>query len=145
MLLIESIQGKCVKYMFYKNNGFYPEQGTDNDLLLNMFNLISLKIRRDCAAVKFVYNLVNYNIDCPFLLNKLNFFVPSLEFHQNYSFYCNSVRTNVMAKSSICNMCNIFNSDTLSKILNISCSSQYLLFVCYCYCYILSSLLAGCN
>lgn len=130
---IESIQRRCVKYMFYKTNGFYPEQGADNNVLLNMFNLNSLKTRRDCAAVGFIYNLINYNIDCPFLLNKVNFLVPRLESRQNNTFLCNTVRTNVMTKSPICNMCNIFNNisrlcdihcDSLGKILNILYSSQ---------------------
>ncbi|KAJ8966393.1 hypothetical protein NQ317_019429 [Molorchus minor] len=34
VILIESVQRKCLKFMFFKTNGFYPQRGIDNNFLL---------------------------------------------------------------------------------------------------------------
>lgn len=107
---IESIQRKCMKFLFFKCYGFYPPRGIDNKILTDSFDMISLYARRKVIAVSFLYNLVNNNIDCPVLLNKVNFLVPRPTSRQAHTFYCPFARTNVMYKSPVFNMCRIFNT-----------------------------------
>lgn len=128
IILIESVQRKCLKYMFFKCNGYYPQRGIDNNILLNMFDLKPLRFRRECAVLTFLYNLIHNNVDCSLLLNKLKFLVPRLESRRNNTFYCDVIHSNVMIKSPIYNMCKTFNTisllcdvhhDSLSKIIHI--------------------------
>lgn len=128
IVLIESVQRKFLKYLFYKSYRFYPQRGTDNEFLLQTFNIISLKERRSCIAISFLYNLMHNNIDCPCLVNKLCFLVPRLNSRESECFYCPFGRTNLMHKSPIFNICNLFNSisdecdinyDSLGRIINL--------------------------
>lgn len=117
---LERIQRKFMKYLAFKVDHHYPEQGYSNDLLLSRFDMQSLKNRRTIMFLIFLYKLVNYAIDCPTLLSKINFKIPRLEARQNVLFYCPTSHTNVKQKSPIyismelyntlSDRCDIFNS-----------------------------------
>lgn len=131
---IERIQRKFIKYLAFKVDRHYPEQGYPNNLLLARFNMQSLKVRRMMNILIFLYKLVNYLIDCPILLAKINFRIPRLEVRQRLLFYCPTSRTNVAQKSPIYNgmelynalsdRCDIFNSSLNNYIKIIKTSFQ---------------------
>lgn len=106
---VESVQRKFLKYMFFKHNGFYPERGIDNNILLNLFDLNSLEIRRNCTALQFLYKILHNQLDCVHLLNRINFLVPRQNTRQHNAFYLNMSRTNIQVKSPMFNICKIFN------------------------------------
>lgn len=106
---IESVQRKFVKYIFLKDTGAYPERGTDQSLLLRRFSMISLSCRRFYLSLIFLYNLINYMIDCPELLEKINFRIPRTVSRTSDIFYINNVRTNVCYRSPLNIMCYNFN------------------------------------
>lgn len=98
-----------MKYMAYKLDEIYPEQGIDNNTLLTRFSLLSLENRRTYYSCVFVYKLVNHMVDCPELLAQLNFHIPRINSRNETCFYLSTPRTNIMAKSPIYSMCNKFN------------------------------------
>lgn len=106
---IESVQRRFLKYLMFMEDGVYPERGYDYSIMLNRFSFSPLRDRHVTSAVKFLYKLLNNNIDCPYLLSEINFNVPRLSVRQHTSFYCPPSRTNVMAKSPISNMCTLYN------------------------------------
>lgn len=107
--LVESVQRKCLKFIFFKVNGFYPQRGIDNAILLSAANMISLRERRRCIAVSFLFNLLHNNIDCPSLVSKISVVVPRLNSRTINCFYNPFCRTNIMRKSPIYILCDTFN------------------------------------
>lgn len=106
---IESVQRKCLKYMFFKYNGHYPERGFDYYTLLTMFNIDSLHVRRNSAALKFLYKLLHDEADCPLLVEQISFLVPRLETRQQQVFFNRPCRSNVLLRSPLFNMSSLFN------------------------------------
>ena len=99
-------------------------------LLLELFNISSMSLRRKIIAVvfmKFLWNLLNNRIDCPYLLTKLNIYVPRLNSRNTNFFYISPFNTNLIMKSPvyllqtnfnlICDTCDICN-DSLGSILS---------------------------
>ncbi|EFA13487.1 putative RNA-directed DNA polymerase from transposon BS-like Protein [Tribolium castaneum] len=107
---LENIQRRFLKFLVFIIDGNYPIRGYDQNLLLNRFGLQSLQFRRICIIIKILYNLINNNIDCSWLLNMLNFAVPRLNSRQAMTFYPIARRTNVADKSPIVLMTTLFNN-----------------------------------
>lgn len=107
---IESVQRKCLKYLFFKCYGYYPQIGFDHSLLLETFNFLSLSNRRDCAALTLVCKLFANKIDCDYLLSQFSFFVPRLQSrHSQSTFFYKTPRTNLLIKSPVYNMSQLYN------------------------------------
>ena len=106
---IESVQRRFLKFAYYLQNHNYPQRGYDQSLLLSKFNFNSLKTRGVILTIKFLVNLVKGQIDCPYLFEKLSFLVPRTNSRQSFTFYCGTSRTNILRKSPVSNMCNLFN------------------------------------
>lgn len=107
---IEAIQRKFLKYLSYRVDLTYPPQGTDHDLLLNRFDLLSLSTRRVNLSLTFLHKLLHGHIDCPELLSEINFAVPRLSSRHPMTFKLNSARTNLMLRSPINTMCTNYNN-----------------------------------
>lgn len=108
---------KFLKFLAFKEDGVYPNQGIDHSILQDRFELLPLERRRAMLSVKFLFNLVHNRIDCSWLLNKLSFVVPRLEARNVKSFMCNIPKTNCLVRSPIRIMCNNFN--TISNLCDI--------------------------
>ena len=106
--MIEKTQRRFLKFLNFQVYGVYPERGFDGGVLLEMFNVPSLKLRRDILTLKFLCNLFRNKIDCPDLLSQFNLLVPRLNARENLYFY-SFARTNVGLTSPISSMCNVFN------------------------------------
>ena len=107
---LETLQRKYLKFMSYLIDGAYPPRGFDHTVLLARFNLTTLHTRRVVSVLRFLYNLVHFRIDCPYLLHKLNFLVPRLNSRNSNIFYCISKRTNVLVRSPVALMSDIANN-----------------------------------
>lgn len=106
---IERIQKRFLKYLTFKLDGVYPERGIEYNALLNRYNFTTLERRRIITSLIFLFKLLRGGIDCPDLLNQINFFVPRLNTRQHLTFLCERARTNVMVKSPLNFMCSNFN------------------------------------
>ena len=120
---------KFLKYLAFKCDGHYPDRGIDYNILLQTFNFVSLEQRRAVFAIKFLFNLVQHNVDCSDLLSQLSFLVPRQTSRQDITFYIDTARTNVLIKSPIYVMCSYFNkiscncdlyADSLNQVLNVA-------------------------
>lgn len=65
----------------------YPERGSDMNIMLARFNLLSLQERRTVASILFVVKLLRGNIDCPQFLGILPLRVPKLNSRSQVLFY----------------------------------------------------------
>lgn len=108
--LLEQVQRRSLKFIYFKQHGYYPEQGFSHMILLNLYNIDSLELRRNYADLKFLFNLLNNGLDSPTLLENINFFVPRPASRSSNVFYCVKPNTNVMIKSPIYRICTNFNS-----------------------------------
>lgn len=106
---LEYVQRKFLKFLSFLTDGFYPPRGSDHQILLSRFNFASLETRRTCIIVAFLYNLVNHNLDCSWLLEKINYAVPRVSSRQNLTFSYFTGRSNVFLRSPIVLMCRHFN------------------------------------
>jgi hypothetical protein len=109
--MIENIQRKFCKAATYLTEGYYPVRGCSQILLLKKFNLISLKQRRCCSFVMYMYKLIHGQIDCADLLRNVNFRVPRLTSRVRDTFLLPYARTNKLIASPIFQMkenCNKF-------------------------------------
>ena len=108
--LLESVQRRFVKYLAFRQDGTYPARGTPQSLLLGRFSLISLDDRRKMMAICFLYKLINNKIDCISLLNQLTFCVPRQNSRHPSTFYCERPNNNILTRSPLYFMCNLFNN-----------------------------------
>lgn len=106
--LLESVQRKFLKYLWFKTYHIYPSQGTDYNVFLDIFNCISLNDRHTKIALDFLCNIINAIIDSPQLLQKFNFRVPRISSRLNSTFYLPLPKTNVLSNSPIYVMCNLY-------------------------------------
>ena len=83
--------------------------------------------RRNLASLSFLYKLINGQIDCPYLMSKLNLTVPRIGSRSESFFYTAFCRTNVLSKSPVVHMCAVYNKicqlcdinfDDIKAILN---------------------------
>lgn len=107
--LIERVQRRFLKFLWFKKHHVYPERGFAYNILLVAFDTNSLEFRRVNTGIIFLFKLVHYQIDCEYLLSKLNVHVPGVSTRNHKTFYIQKARTNIMLKSPIVIMCTNFN------------------------------------
>lgn len=117
---LEAVQRKFLKLLHFKTIGNYPVQGFDHALLLSMFNINSLDMRRIIVSVTFLYNIVNARVDCAALLEKLNFNIPRINSRNQITFRNHRAKTNIALKSPIYYMCKNFNKISDNCDINFS-------------------------
>ena len=106
---IESVQRRFLKYLSFREDGFYPPRGIDHTLLLNRFKFLSLHNTRLGDSVIFLYKLCNNVIDCSELLEQLRFLIPSFGTRKPDQFYLFTPSTNVVKKAPLYQASLIFN------------------------------------
>lgn len=83
--LIENVQRKFMKYLWFKTYNTYPPRGFIHKVLLDNFKMYSLDDRRSVIALSFLFNLLHCKIDCSCVLSKINFHVPRSGTHFIYN------------------------------------------------------------
>ena len=118
---MESVQRKFVKFLYYKMHYVYPQRGTDQRYLCNMFNIYSLKLLRTEASLVFMYKMLSNQIINPNFLERLPFRVGSVNTRNGDLFYINQIRTNMYKNSPLIRLCLDFNKYCrMIDIFNIS-------------------------
>lgn len=115
---LETVQRKFLKLLHFKIYGNYPVQGFDHALLLAIFNVNSLDLRRIIISVTFLYNIVHANVDCTILLDRLNFNIPRKNSRNQITFRNHRANTNIGKKSPIYYMCQNFNMISVNCDIN---------------------------
>jgi len=73
--MIESVQKKALRFLYFKSFGHYTNLVPYTELL-NMFNLHTLTVRRQAAALVYLHQLVSGALDDGSVLARLNIAVP---------------------------------------------------------------------
>lgn len=116
---IERVQKRFMYHLSYKYN-LCKKLKSYNDRL-NYFKLTSLKNRRKILNLSFLYKLINGNLNCPQLLNKINITIThSLPRLSRYSlFKPKRSKTNLGLYSPINRLQNDYNSICKNKDIDI--------------------------
>ncbi|XP_063924610.1 uncharacterized protein LOC135138559 [Zophobas morio] len=104
-LAVEKVQRRFLKYLSYKIDGFYPQRNIDYNYLLQKHGFVSLKNRREEHSARFISKLISGKIDCPELLERVNFHVPRVASRYMASFHQSISRTNLLRKAPLVHMC----------------------------------------
>ncbi|KAI5732269.1 hypothetical protein M8J77_024088 [Diaphorina citri] len=76
--LIENVQNKFVRHLFWKFNGFYPTYPNPISarLLCEQLELDSLEMRRGVSSLTFIHDYMNNKIHCPTVQEEIHLAVP---------------------------------------------------------------------
>lgn len=107
--VVESVQRKFLKGMYYRRFGVYPQRGCSNDYLLGVFGRLSLKKRRIKVFLCTMYKILSNDIDCPGILEQLPFSVNRINSRNRNIFYLAYPRTNLYKCSPVYSLCDLFN------------------------------------
>jgi hypothetical protein len=107
---LENVQRRFVKFLAFKNDGIYPPRGVPQDALLKRFLIPSLFNRRNYILIQFLFKVCRSFIDCPTLLEQVNFHCPSRAVRVSYVFYLPTPTTNFLLKAPLFQAMNIFNT-----------------------------------
>lgn len=88
---IENVQRKMINFVLYKLN--IDKNRYDYHQRLNLLGIESLEFRRRLLSLRFGYQLVHGNMDCPQLLGNINFKVPAFNSRNNNTFHIPFHRT----------------------------------------------------
>lgn len=112
--ILEKLNHKYLRYVAYKIGN--PMRFNDHNykVISNKMCIPSLESARNRIDLIFAFNIININIDCPYLLSKFNFHVPSRNFrNNNLIFYIKVARNDITNHSPVyrlSKLCNV-NSD----------------------------------
>jgi len=107
--VIEGVQRRFLKCMYYRTFGIYPQRGCDNGFLLETFNRLSLNKRRIKIFLCTLFKLLKNEVDCPELLEQLPFAINRMNSRNSNIFYLAYPRTNLYKNSPIYKLCYYFN------------------------------------
>lgn len=106
---LEKIQKKFLRYLYYKKYGTYIFD-IGYQVLLTEFGCVTLETRRKQYALTFLFKLIHYRIDSPYLLSNINLYVNPYFNNRNNIFYMKKCRTNLGLNSPLYRVCHIANS-----------------------------------
>lgn len=75
-LKIDAIQKRFLKYLVYRQDSAYPEQGCDYYELCTRFNCLTFEQQRMLNSVIFIIKVIRGLIDCPSLVSAIRFRIP---------------------------------------------------------------------
>lgn len=106
--MIEQIQIKFLRYLFFKKFGYFTFD-VSYHTLLNLFEMVSLKQRRDMGMLIFLHKLLNDKVDDSELLSRLAFLVRRPSSRARALFSPSFSRTCLGAQSPINTMMRLYN------------------------------------
>lgn len=107
--LVENVQRKFLKTLYFRKHTAFLQHGYSYEALLEEFSYMSLSDRRIVAEILFVSKLVGGHICDPGLLALLNFLVPRQNSRSTFTFYLPSTSTRHHAQSPVVSMCRAVN------------------------------------
>ncbi|XP_044751866.1 uncharacterized protein LOC123320016 [Coccinella septempunctata] len=102
---LERIHRKFFKYVTFRSTGRFPERGADLSIIMSEMRISSLLARREEQCARFAQRLLNYRIDCPYLLSKMSLNVPRLVTRSREVFYLPTARTNIFERCPVYSIC----------------------------------------
>jgi len=107
--LIEDVQRKFLKYLFFKKHNCYPTQGYPQSALLCEFGFLSLDTRRNFLDLKFLNKILHNVIN----MDSSYFCLPMSRNRENsrmkHIFYVPYANTNVFRHSPLIRLCRLGN------------------------------------
>jgi hypothetical protein len=82
----------------------------------------SLASRRKLASIKFLSDVFNCSVDCPYLLSQFSIRVPSFSCRKHGTFYLDTARTNLLQYSSLYQM--VKNYSDVEGKLDVFCTNR---------------------
>lgn len=125
LALLESVQRKFLKSMYFRKHGVYPPIGYENSQLLREFNRLSLEHRRIKIVLCMMFKLLKGNIDSPDILSQLPFAIHRINSRNSKIFYLAYPRVNLYKNSPIYRMCNVFNLYACDIDIDVICYNQF--------------------
>ena len=122
---INRVQRKFVKFYCYKFGIEYSSN--DWELISRQIGLESLPERRTNHDLIFLHKMLNNEIDCPFLLEKLNIRVPSFFSRNRDFFYVPNIRIEAKRNSPLTRSMRKFN-ELSSQCPNLDIFSPFSVF-----------------
>lgn len=107
--IIERVQRKFLKCLYFRKYGSYPQRGCDNECLLGVFDRLSLEKRRYKIILCTMFKLLRGEIDSPDILGQLPFAINRINSRHSNTFYLAFPRTNLYKNSPVYRMCSLFN------------------------------------
>lgn len=123
--LLESVQRKFLKSLYFRKHAVYPPIGYDNSQLLREFNRLSLEHRRIKIDLCMMFKLLRGSVDSPDILSQLPFAIHRINSRNTKIFYLTYPRINLYKNSPIYRMCNVFNLYACDIDIDIICLKQF--------------------
>ena len=92
--MIEGVQRKFVKFLYFKTFHYCPIDLSEQELL-DGFQIQSLKQRRKFASISFLYDILRGLLSDENLLQKIELHVPGSRTRSTYTFHERQERTSV--------------------------------------------------
>ena len=89
---LERIQKRFLRFLYYKDFGYYDYSVTYKELVLG-YELTTLEVRRDLTLMLLLRDLLNGRINSPYLLEKINIYAPSRTYRTQDLFQTKTYRT----------------------------------------------------
>jgi hypothetical protein len=100
----------------YFSSGEYPQRGVPHETLLEQVQIPSLASSRKLASIKFLSDVFNCSVDCPYLLSQFSIRIPSFSCRKHNTFYLDTARTNLFVE-----VWNVFSMLSIDKALSLDC------------------------
>ena len=107
--MIEKVQKKFVRYLFFKKFNFYTYL-VPYIQSLDIFDICKLSVRRKVASLIYLYKLLKGVIDDSSILSKISFYEPAFNSRSSALFKVPRYRTVHRASSPLYRMMTLFNS-----------------------------------
>jgi len=106
---MESVQKRFLKFLHWKkNNKSYPPRGSEYELLLKEFDIVSLEDRRIISQATMLFKILHNLSNVPEFLERLPIAVPSFFARRHSPFYLDMPR-DFLSGSPVYRMCNALN------------------------------------
>lgn len=107
--LIEKIQNKFLRFLFFRTNNYYPQNFSGSNLR-DLYDIQELKVRRDICNLVFFYKVLNNDIDCALILNLISIHVPNLRLRNRpYIFHEKLCKTHASLKFAVNRFSRLYN------------------------------------
>jgi hypothetical protein len=92
-----------------------------NHIISEQVQIPSLASRRKLASIKFLSDVFNCSVDCPYLLSQFSIRIPSFSCRKHDTFYLDTARTNLLQYSSLYQM--VKNYSDVEGKLDVFCTN----------------------
>ena len=103
------MQNNFLRYLYCRSFGRYPELGFSTNLLRRIFDIPSLRGRRDLHSLMVLYKVCNGMIFHPYYLSRVGIYVPVINRERYFSLFITRARTSQFYFSPINRAFRLFN------------------------------------